>query len=308
MACRGFWECLLKLLNFLMTLAGLAIVGYGIYLFVMYKKGSSDSPIAPVSAEETLIQLGRPLLLSVPLSNNIWDHLPKAWFIYLFVGVGVVVFLISCCGCIGASTRNGCCLTTNSYSTRGRKYLLSRYVIGLITVVFLDQVQYAVFIVLLILVELGCAAFIFFDKDWDDEIPTDKTGNFDMIYDFLKHHWDIARWILLGIVVLEALLFLLAVIVRAVNGPADYDSDEEFINHRQSVKQPLISRQAPATVVPVVSALDQRPPGRNDAWSARMREKYGLDTSEFTYNPNDPSRYQQPAAQPTEERGRCTIM
>ena len=74
----------------------------------------------------------------------------------------------------------------------------------------------------------------------------------------------------------QALLFLLAVIVTAVNRPADYDSDEEFINHRQSVKQPLISRQAPATVVPVVTALDQRPPGRNDAWSARMREKVQL--------------------------------
>lgn len=24
---------------------------------------------------------------------------------------------------------------------------------------------------------------------------------------------------------------------------------------------------------------------RTDAWSARMRDKYGLDTSRFTYNP-----------------------
>uniref|UniRef100_A0A7C9DFF4 Tobamovirus multiplication protein 2A n=1 Tax=Opuntia streptacantha TaxID=393608 RepID=A0A7C9DFF4_OPUST len=277
MACRGFWECLLKLLNFLMTLAGLAMVGYGIYLFVMYTKASSDSPIAPVSADESLIQLGRPLIMAVSLSKNILDKLPKAWFLYLFIGVGVVLFVISCCGCIGATTRSGCCLTT-----------------------------YAVFVVLLILAELGCAAFVFFDKSWSDQIPKDKTGNFDMIYDFLKEHWTIAKWVLLGIVVLEAVLFLLAVIVRAANSP-DYDSDDEYINPRQSAKQPLISRQSQPTVVPVTGALDQRP-SRNDAWSARMREKYGLDTSEFTYNPNDPSRYQQSAAQPTEERGRCTIM
>lgn len=32
-------------------------------------------------------------------------------FIYLFIGVGVVLFVISCVGCIGATTRNGCCLT-----------------------------------------------------------------------------------------------------------------------------------------------------------------------------------------------------
>jgi len=35
------------------------------------------------------------------------------------------------------------------------------------------------------------------------QIPKDKTGNFDMIYDFLKEHWTIAKWVLLGIVVLE---------------------------------------------------------------------------------------------------------
>ncbi|KAJ8435352.1 hypothetical protein Cgig2_024339 [Carnegiea gigantea] len=271
MACRGCLECLLKLLNFLMTLAGLAMMGYGIYLFVMYTKASSDSPIAPVSADESLIQLGRPLIMTVSLSNNILDKLPKAWFLYLFIGVGGVLFLISCCGCIGATTRS-----------------------------------YAVFIVLLILVELGCAAFVFFDKSWLDQIPKDKTENFNMIYDFLKDHWTIAKWVLLGIVALEAVLFLLAVIVRAANSP-DYDSDDEYINPRQSAKQPLIGRQSQATGVPVVGALDQRP-SRNDAWSARMREKYGLDTSEFTYNPNDPSRYQQQTAQPTEERGRCIIM
>lgn len=265
-----------------MTLAGLAMVGYGIYLFVMYKQASSShshSPtIAPVSADQTFIKLGRSLIFSISLSNNIFDNLPKPWFLYLFIGVGVVLFVISCCGCIGATTRNGCCLTT-----------------------------YALFIVLLILLELGCAALIFFDKSWLDQIPKDKTGYFDMIYDFLGEHWTIAKWGFLGIVVLEAVLFLLTVIVRAANGPADYDSDDEFINPRQSVKQPLISRQPPPTSVPVAAALDQRP-SRNDAWSARMREKYGLDTSEFTYNPNDSSRYQQPTAQPTEEGGRCTIM
>jgi len=70
---------------------------------------------------------------------------------------------------------------------------------------------------------------------------------------------------------LQAVLFLLAVIVRAANSP-DYDSDDEYINPRQSAKQPLISRQSQPTVVPVTGALDQRP-SRNDAWSARMREK-----------------------------------
>ncbi|XP_021768128.1 tobamovirus multiplication protein 2A-like [Chenopodium quinoa] len=279
MGCQGFWGCLLKLLNFLMTLVGLAMVGYGIYLFVMYKQASPDSGPPPVSPDEPLIQLGRPLIMSVSLlSNNVFDNLPKAWFIYLFIGVGAVLFVISCFGCIGASTKNGCCLST-----------------------------YAVFIILLILLELGCAAFIFFDKDWDHKIPADKTGTFDMINDFLEDHWSIAKWVILGVVVLEAALFLLTVIVRSINRPADYDSDEEFINPRQTVKQPLINRPPPATGVPVTGSADQRP-GRNDAWSARMREKYGLDTSEFTYNPSESGRYQQSAGQAPSEGGRCTIM
>ncbi|KAL6979830.1 Tobamovirus multiplication protein 2A [Sarracenia purpurea var. burkii] len=278
MACRGFWECLLKLLNFLLTLTGLAIVGYGIYLFVEFEKSSShDSSLAPTS--DTVLQLGRPMLMAVSLSSSFLDNLPKAWFIYLFIGAGVILFVISCFGCIGATTRNGCCLSF-----------------------------YAVLVILLILVELACAAFILFDKSWKDDFPTDKTGYFDMIYDFLEENWKIVKWVALGIVILEALLFLLPLLVRATNRPPEYDSDDEG-GPRQQARQPLINRPpVPATGVPVVAGtLDQRS-GRNNAWSARMREKYGLDTAEFTYNPSESNRYQQATAQPAEERSRCTIL
>ncbi|KAG8637853.1 tobamovirus multiplication protein 2A [Manihot esculenta] len=279
MACRGCLECILKLLNFLLTLVGLAMVGYGIYLFVEYKR-ADDETLAPVSGDPGLIQLGRPVLMAVSLSESIFDKLPKLWFIYLFIGVGVILFLISCFGCIGSVTRNGCCLCC-----------------------------YSVLVILLILVELGCAAFFFFDKSWKEELPTDKTGDFDMIYDFLKENWNIVRWVALGVVVFEALLFVLALMVRAANRPADYDSDDELIAPRQQIRQPLLNRPppVPATGVPVAGTLDQRS-SRNDAWSARMREKYGLDTSEFSYNPSESHRFQQVSSQPAEERSRCTIM
>ncbi|CAA2996981.1 tobamovirus multiplication 2A [Olea europaea subsp. europaea] len=310
MACRGFWQCLLKLLNFLLILVGLAMVGYGIYLFVEYKNAASsgdDVPVSPPGAE--LAQLGRPLLMAVYLADSIFDKLPKAWFIYSFIGIGVILFIISCCGCIGTAARNGCCLTC-----------------------------YAVLLILLILIELGLAAFMFFDKNWRavilttsvifipsvwkflvnlitfkyalQEIPTDKTGNFDMMYAFLENHWKIIKWVALGVVVLEALIFLLALIVRAANRPTDYDSDDEYISGpRQQIRQPLINNRptVTATGVPVTGTLDHLP-SRSDAWSTRMREKYGLDTSEFTHNPSESNRYQQAALQPSEERSRCTIM
>ncbi|WOL07131.1 tobamovirus multiplication protein 2A [Canna indica] len=282
MACKGFWECLLKLLNFLLTVTGLAMVGYGIYLLVEWNKvasgDDSDEPVSP-SSDPDFLKLGRPMLIAVSLSSSFIDNLPKAWFIYLFIGVGVILFVISCFGCIGAVTRNGCCLSC-----------------------------YAFLVILLILVELAAAAFIFFDHSWKDLIPDDKTGNFEDIYDFLDDNWKISKWVVLGAVILQALVFVLALIVRAANRPAEYDSDDEYIAPRSTIRQPLVNRQgAPAPGVPVLGSLDHRP-SRNDAWSQRMREKYGLDTSEFTYNPSDPNRYQQATASQVEERSRCVIL
>lgn len=73
---------------------------------------------------------------------------------------------------------------------------------------------------------------------------------------------------------MQVLLFLLALAVRAMNKPAEYDSDDEIIGTTRStsIRQPLIhSQNAPATGVPVPT-IDQRA-SRNDAWSQRMREK-----------------------------------
>lgn len=62
---------------------GLATVGYGIYLFVEYKRASSssgDDSGVPAPPGEELIQLGRPMLMAVSLAGNIFDKLPKAWY------------------------------------------------------------------------------------------------------------------------------------------------------------------------------------------------------------------------------------
>ncbi|KAH7514355.1 hypothetical protein FEM48_Zijuj11G0080500 [Ziziphus jujuba var. spinosa] len=341
MACRGCLECILKLLNFLLTLLGLAMVAYGIYLLVEYNKVSGDTLTASsVDKDNGLIQLGRPILMAVSLSaSSIFDNLPKAWY-----GTMATVYILIYWN-RGDSLRHlmfwmywNCntewlllelCILTNFYFCFYFFIFNMKY----------PNICYSVLVVLLILVEVGCAAFIFFDKSWQSEIPTDKTGDFDMIYAFLKEHWNIVRWVVLGAVILEALLFVIALMVRAANKPPEYDSDDEFIAPRQQIRQPLINRPAvPATGVPVAGTLDQRP-SRNDAWSTRMREKifveneakgsnqnltivqlnvcvrqaiahirYGLDTSEFTYNPNESHRFQQVGTQPAEERRRCTIM
>ena len=104
-------------------------------------------------------------------------------------------------------------------------------------------------------------------------------NDFELLYwvQSLKH-WLIEVFILallLGFSIeLQALLFFLALVVRAANKPVEYDSDDELIAPRQQIRQPLINRPPlpPAAGVPVAGPLDQRP-GRSDAWSARMREK-----------------------------------
>lgn len=85
MACKGCLECLLKLLNFLLTVVGLAVVGYGIYLLVEWRRVSSLSGKAvPLMGDKLeMVTLGRPMLMAVSLTSNILDKLPKAWYVLL---------------------------------------------------------------------------------------------------------------------------------------------------------------------------------------------------------------------------------
>jgi hypothetical protein len=34
-------------------------------------------------------------------------------------------------------------------------------------------------------------------------VPDDRTGNFDMMYNFLKENWKIVKWVALGAVIFE---------------------------------------------------------------------------------------------------------
>ena len=117
MTCRGFIQFLLKVINFLFTLVGLAMIGYGIYMFVIWNNSSSSStttspPPPPPPDEFGLryqsppdlplnqfdrdnainngLQLRRALLQENPKSsiNNLssfWSSIPTAWWVIKFV-------------------------------------------------------------------------------------------------------------------------------------------------------------------------------------------------------------------------------
>lgn len=95
MACKGCLECVLRLLNFLLTLVGLAMVGYGIYLFVIYKQSSNDT----LGFTGDVTQFGRPLMMTVSLNSNILDDLPKAWYAFTscFSRIPSFIFVSEAC-------------------------------------------------------------------------------------------------------------------------------------------------------------------------------------------------------------------
>lgn len=71
---------------------------------------------------------------------------------------------------------------------------------------------------------------------------------------------------------MQALGLFFAMTLRAISGDSrsGYDSDEEFAPTRQ----PLLNRQNnQAAAQPGAAPAPPRPAVRNDAWSARMREK-----------------------------------
>ncbi|KAJ7534776.1 hypothetical protein O6H91_12G003400 [Diphasiastrum complanatum] len=309
MTCRGFLQCLLKLLNFLLILIGVAISLYALWMLNQWNNHHNqpvDPPApapAPVSQplnlnpqqqvlefhlESTSLKLhqsGRPLFLQLSIPHLQWSpfpkHLPAPWFIYSLFGFGVIVLLITCTGHIAAETSSGCCLSC-----------------------------YSVFLSLLILAQAAFAATIFFDHQWEEAIPDDPTGDLYRIRDFVKSHLSICKWVALAVVVVEALSLFLALILRPmVSGPQrSYDSDDDYLPSRSAVRQPLLNRQPTQGNGPSATPTDARPV-RNDAWSTRMREKYGLDTTEFTYNPSDSKRFSQQNAAPAEKpKGGCVIM
>lgn len=158
------------------------------------------------------------------------------------------------------------------------------------------------------ILELALAGFIIFDNSWQEVIPEDSTGELDSIESLIEDRIDILKWVALGAVIVQAFALLLAVILRAFgsNRPKDYDSDDEYVAPR-ATRQPLLNRQVTGGTSASAASSESRP-ARTDAWSTRMREKYGLDTTEFSYNPAESRRFPQQTPSVEEKKSCCTIM
>jgi len=123
------------------------------------------------------------------------------------------------------------------------------------------------FVVLLLVIEAGVAADVFFNKNWEEDFPEDPTGQFDQVNNFVRENFDICKWVGLVVLVLQALSVLFAMILRAV-GPYtgnECDSDDDYVPSRLDLRQPFLKSSIPQTTAPPDSRLSQ-----NGGWSIRM--------------------------------------
>ncbi|XP_061356884.1 tobamovirus multiplication protein 2A-like [Gastrolobium bilobum] len=197
MAKRPMVEFILQVTNLVFTLWGLSTLGYGLICFFKWKQSLSKE----IRESNTKQMIAHRLLLAIDSLKHSSDSLPKPWFIYLLIGIGAFLFIISCIGYVGTASRSPC---------------------GLLSI-FL----YCVFLVVLVIVELGTSAFIFFEHNWKKVIPKDRSGTLQRVYHFLHVNWKIIRWVALGVFILQVIAMVLAVYLRSVFKRARYDNSDD---------------------------------------------------------------------------------
>ncbi|WOK97167.1 tetraspanin-20 isoform X1 [Canna indica] len=182
------------------------------------------------------------------------DHLPAPWFVCATMGVGILLCLIAFTGHVAAEAINGCCLCF-----------------------------FAVLNSTLIMLEASLAGVVILNKHWEEDLPYDSTGELKKLREFIEDNMDICKWGAASLVGVQAISLLLAVVIRAMlpTRRVDYDSDEDFV----VIRRPLLNPQGGTAYC--TNSIDNKGL-HSDIWSSRMRQKYGLNQNEYTYNAADP--------------------
>ncbi|XP_071721567.1 tetraspanin-18-like [Rutidosis leptorrhynchoides] len=217
--CHTCLAFILKFLNLFQLFVGISIISYSVYILNQWNKHLPDSSDSP-------------------------------WFIFAFMGLGIVLCCISCTGHIAAEAINGCCLCFY----------------GLLKTVF-------------ILLEVAFVLFIALDRQWEMDLPSDPTGEIDKFRVFIESNFDFCKWIGITVVVIQVVCLMLAVVLRATVSSQIKD-DQTDIEKDGAVRgkawEPLLNPRANQTSV---SVSGDGKAFRSDIWSSRMREKYGLSSS-----------------------------
>ncbi|KAL4309969.1 hypothetical protein GQ457_01G056320 [Hibiscus cannabinus] len=247
----------LKFLNFLQGFIGVSIILYSIWMLDQWNHQvpnfSPDSSLSvlaisrpEVGAQAAGVLDGVAVGLASELDNGVgFDlksvKLPAPWFIYSFMGVGIMLCCITLIGCIAAESINGCCL---------RFYTFLKIV--------------------LILVEAALVALIAIDRSWEKDIPFDPTGELDTLRSFIEDNIDICKWVGISVVIIQALALLVAIILRAMVSSRRIDMDDEDEDDYESNRGPLLNPQSNLTSS---SAKGGGREPHSDISGSRIREK-----------------------------------
>ncbi|XXG67956.1 hypothetical protein AAC387_Pa06g1175 [Persea americana] len=278
---RGFVAFILKFLNFLEAFVGVSILLYSVWMLSHWNNHGRIPPppsapapdntnIVPLllnsqySATVRVPELVLSRKLGLELASGIDSGLqfglssrPAPWFIYSFMGIGISLCLVTCIGYIAVEANSGCCFSFHTMLTS-----------------------------IIIIFEAALVGFIAFNKHWDEDLPYDPTGQLDSLRSFIEDNIDVCKWVGLAVIVIQALSLLLSMILRAIVScrTENYDSDDDYAVVRGGSWQPLINPQAGQSCHTSGSTSMVGKGIQPNTWNTRMKEKYGLNMSAFTYN------------------------
>ncbi|XP_059660219.1 tetraspanin-18 [Cornus florida] len=258
--CHTFLAFHLKFLNFLQSFVGLSIIVYSVYMLNQWNNQSLVPPASAPSPGYSDFLLSNFDLIRVPdrvtplnFATDVVSGfdglklaLPAPWFIYAFMGVGILLCCISCVGHIAAEAINGCCLCFHVLLT-----------------------------VALILLEVALVAFIALNRQWEKDLPFDPTGEVDSFRAFIEDNADVCVWVGNTVLIIQALSLFIAMILRAMvstqKAHHDIEGDYDVVSGR--TREPLLNPHLSQTSGSIKG--DARGV-HSDIWASRMREKYGL--------------------------------
>lgn len=198
---------------------------------------------------------------------------PYPWFIAATAGTGGTTTLTASAGVLAACT-------------------LHSYALNL----------YAVMLAAILTGQLGFALIVFVDKGWR-KWPPDPSGEYDKLREWVQSNEDLCLWLGLGLLAFQVFAVAISCTLSGAAQQFEDDSDEEEAGWTGAISHDIST--PPSTTAPLLGSATARgasglrsPSGqaaaaqlaglgrrRDDAWSRRMREKYGLDTSAFSYEP-----------------------
>ncbi|KAG8486886.1 hypothetical protein CXB51_020398 [Gossypium anomalum] len=275
--CHVSFAFVLKFLNFLQAFLGVSILLYSLWMLDQWNHHVpiSPPPSAPSPASSLPVLFNSRPEVGGARAAKVFDDLaaglvsgldngvefelssvklPAPWFIYSFMGVGIVLCCISLIGCIAAESINGCCLCF-----------------------------YTLIKIVLILIEASLVAFIAIDRRWEKDIPFDPTGELDSLRSFIEDNVDICKWVGLSVVIIQVLALLVAVILRTMVSVRRRNIDDEDDYERGRTREPLLNPQSNHTST---SAKGDGRVSHSDFWGSRIREKYCMNSGD-SYNSAD---------------------